>query len=141
VALAEAKFYTAISLARLLGADPSTGTSVPTFALPPSNPTPAQAWPPLQQQCYFIMDKTTFGQDEVDAHGCFWHAHSGCPRWSTPKSNISYWAPKLAGNQLRDTKNIATLQALGFRPLIIWECISDNKPALRKALREFFGNL
>jgi hypothetical protein len=55
------------ALTRLYGPDPSTGTAAPAFVLPAPNPLPVQAWPPLQQQCYFIMDKTTFGQDEVDA--------------------------------------------------------------------------
>src|SRR5262245_8126123 len=55
------------ALARLFGSNPSVGTAVPAFALPAPNPIPVQAWPPLQQQCYFIMGKTTFGEDEVDA--------------------------------------------------------------------------
>ena len=56
------------ALTRLFGSNPrSSGTAVPPFVLPTADPIPVQAWPPLQQQCYFIMDKTTFGQDEVDA--------------------------------------------------------------------------
>jgi phospholipase C len=54
-------------LTRLYAANPTYNSLKPVIFLPPANPLPAQAWPPLQQQCYFIMDKTIFGQDEVDA--------------------------------------------------------------------------
>jgi phospholipase C len=55
-------------LTRLFGNGPlPSGATKPMAVLSPPNPAPVQAWPPLQQQCYFIMDKTTFGQDEVDA--------------------------------------------------------------------------
>jgi phospholipase C len=54
-------------LTRLYGADPTYSSGLAKPFLPAASPIPAQCWPPLQQQCYFIMDKTTFGQDEVDA--------------------------------------------------------------------------
>jgi phospholipase C len=54
---------------RLFGPNPAPLTesspSGPAVVLPPPSPTPVQAWPPLQQQCYFIMNKTAFGADEV----------------------------------------------------------------------------
>jgi DNA mismatch endonuclease, patch repair protein len=31
----------------------------------------------------------------VFVHGCFWHAHSGCPKGRPPKSNLDYWLNKL----------------------------------------------
>jgi hypothetical protein len=52
------------ALTRLFGTSPST--TAPQVLLPTPNPLPPQVWPPLQQQCYFIVDKTTFGRDEVD---------------------------------------------------------------------------
>jgi phospholipase C len=55
------------ALTRLFGPAPMIGTAPPNPALPAPDPTVTQAWPPLQQQCYLIMDKTTFGEDEVDA--------------------------------------------------------------------------
>jgi phospholipase C len=54
------------ALNRLFGATPVL-TAKPAFVLPAPNPVPTQAWPPLQQQCYLITDKTTFGLDEVQA--------------------------------------------------------------------------
>jgi hypothetical protein len=50
-------------LTRLYTANPS-GSKI---ALPTPSPDPLQAWPPLQQTCYLVADKTTFGLDEVAA--------------------------------------------------------------------------
>ena len=37
----------------------------------------------------------------VFVHGCFWHQHT-CKLGKLPKSNRSYWVPKLRGNKDRD---------------------------------------
>ena len=37
-------------------------------------------------------------------HGCFWHQHT-CPLGKLPKSNKSYWLPKLRRNCRRDRQN------------------------------------
>jgi DNA mismatch endonuclease (patch repair protein) len=58
----------------------------------------------------------------IFVHGCFWHSHSGCPDFVQPKSNPSYWQPKLERNHIRDTENITRLQADGWRVIIVWEC-------------------
>lgn len=51
--------------------------------------------------------------------GCFWHA---CPDHGTsPRSNTTYWGPKLAGNVLRDRRVVAALEADGWTVLRIWE--------------------
>ena len=58
--------------------------------------------------------------------GCFWH---GCPRHATfPKSNQSYWLPKLAENKERDQRQTAKLQAAGWRVIRAWEhdCLPPN---------------
>src|SRR5437879_5290 len=34
----------------------------------------------------------------IFTHGCFWHQH-GCALTRTPKTNLGYWAPKLARNK------------------------------------------
>lgn len=65
---------------------------------------------PSRQTCVFI-------------HGCFWHQ---CPKCATGSrqvgSNHSYWAPKLARNQARDTEAAAWLRHGGWKVLVIWEC-------------------
>lgn len=55
-------------------------------------------------------------------HGCFWHGHAGCKRASLPKTRVSFWAEKIAANRERDARSIRALEALGWRPLVVWEC-------------------
>jgi DNA mismatch endonuclease (patch repair protein) len=55
----------------------------------------------------------------VFVDGCFWH---GCPEHFTPpRTNASYWGPKIARNQARDAAAMAALQAAGWIGLRIWE--------------------
>lgn len=58
----------------------------------------------------------------IQVHGCFWHRHLGCKYATTPNSRIEFWQTKFASNQLRDARNLAELQSLGWRTAIIWEC-------------------
>ncbi|MCS5733774.1 very short patch repair endonuclease [Herbiconiux daphne] len=51
--------------------------------------------------------------------GCFWH---GCPTHATfPKTNQSYWLPKLAQNRVRDAAANKLLESLGWIVLRYWE--------------------
>lgn len=51
--------------------------------------------------------------------GCFWHS---CPEHGTsPKSNESYWTPKLARNAQRDADTTSRLEAEGWTVLRFWE--------------------
>lgn len=51
--------------------------------------------------------------------GCFWH---GCPTHATtPKSNTSYWLPKLEENRQRDLRQTASLRRCGWMVIRIWE--------------------
>jgi len=55
----------------------------------------------------------------VFVDGCFWH---GCPiHASLPRSNQSYWAPKLARNRERDSEQSALLAASGWTVVRVWE--------------------
>lgn len=58
----------------------------------------------------------------IFVHGCFWHGHEDCSRGKPPKTQKSYWVPKLKANKARDKKNQDELNALGWRFLIIWQC-------------------
>jgi DNA mismatch endonuclease, patch repair protein len=75
----------------------------------------------------------------IFVHGCFWHGHEreGCLDARRPKSNTSYWNPKLSRNKERDTERIAALEAVGWEVLVIWECETKNDKALRTRLRQF----
>lgn len=56
----------------------------------------------------------------VLVHGCFFH---GCPEhYRRPRSSQGYWDSKLALNQERDSKTIATLSKRGWVPEVVWEC-------------------
>lgn len=65
----------------------------------------------------------------VFVHGCFWHAHRGCPRATVPKRNHEFWAAKFAANRARDARAVAELRAAGFRVVVLWECELEEQPA------------
>ncbi len=51
--------------------------------------------------------------------GCFWH---GCPEhFIAPKSNASYWGPKIARNKERDRASTDRLREDGWKVLRFWE--------------------
>lgn len=70
----------------------------------------------------------------IFVHGCFWHGHD-CPRGARePKTNADYWRAKIARNRARDIANLAALDALGWRALVIHECELRDPEALRRRL-------
>jgi len=74
----------------------------------------------------------------IFVHGCFWHQH-GCALSHMPKTNVSYWAPKLQRNQARDREHLKALRAAGWKCLVLWEC-ELNKPApLLRRLSKFLS--
>lgn len=55
----------------------------------------------------------------VFVDGCFWHC---CPKHATfPKTNQSYWLPKLAENKKRDRRQTARLRNAGWTVIRVWE--------------------
>lgn len=62
----------------------------------------------------------------IFVHGCFWHGHT-CKLASSPKTNISYWIPKINGNRRRDRQRKRALSKLGWRTLVVWECTTRTK--------------
>ncbi|MTW05630.1 very short patch repair endonuclease [Pseudoduganella ginsengisoli] len=82
-------------------------------------------------------DLTFVGRRKVIfVHGCFWHQH-GCRLVRPPKSNQSYWLPKLERTKIRDVENIAKLNAAGWSVLVVWECELKDEATLRRRLQEF----
>ena len=57
----------------------------------------------------------------VFVNGCFWHHHD-CGRFVWPSSNEEYWYRKIDGNVERDNRNIKSLEDIGWRVIVIWEC-------------------
>lgn len=72
----------------------------------------------------------------IFVHGCFWHQHT-CPAADKPKSNTSYWLPKLERNRNRDIKNLAALKAAGWDALVLWECELGSSNTLQKIISKF----
>jgi DNA mismatch endonuclease (patch repair protein) len=55
----------------------------------------------------------------IFADGCFYHS---CPLHKhVPKSNESYWVPKLMRNRRRDKMNRKALRKMGFTVWTFWE--------------------
>lgn len=75
----------------------------------------------------------------IFVHGCFWHQHqsSDCKIVRKPKSNHSYWIPKLENNRKRDLENLTLLQGLGWDCLTVWECETTVQDSLVRKLDEF----
>ena len=63
----------------------------------------------------------------IFVNGCFWHAHKNCKYNKMPKSNTTYWVPKILRNVERDWSNKKELKKLGWNVLTIWECEAENK--------------
>ena len=76
----------------------------------------------------------------IFVNGCFWHQHKGCKRASIPKSNTDYWIPKLEKNVNRLRENLETLDTMGYRTTVIWEC-EVNDLENNKALMEIVNKV
>jgi len=73
----------------------------------------------------------------VFVHGCFWHGHENCARASRPATRRGFWDAKLDANEERDKRAKDELERLGWQVLIVWECQTGDKAALRRILKEF----
>lgn len=62
----------------------------------------------------------------IFVHGCFWHRHKDCPDAKLPKSNTDFWTTKLNKNVERDKKVRSSLEKLGWKVHVIWECDLKN---------------
>ena len=77
----------------------------------------------------------------IFVHGCFWHLHpaKSCLDGRQPKSNTSYWSPKLRRNAERDQEHLKTLRRLGWRVLVIWECETRDHAKIVRRIAKFLG--
>ena len=58
----------------------------------------------------------------IFVHGCFWHGHKGCSKYTVPKTNTDFWVAKVKRNQERDQEVWRKLEAKGWSVIIVWEC-------------------
>lgn len=63
----------------------------------------------------------------VFIHGCFWHGHKDCKKYTVPKSNTDFWVEKVARNQQRDQDVWRQLEAKDWSVIIVWECELEKK--------------
>lgn len=72
-------------------------------------------------------------------HGCFWHAHEGCPTHRIPKTRSEFWQLKFAKNRERDRRLMEDAKQLGWACIVIWECETTDSAALSRRLKLFLG--
>lgn len=76
----------------------------------------------------------------IFVHGCFWHRHPGCPKTTTPKTRIEFWAKKFNQNVARDRRDEERLAQMGWRTLTVWECETRAIQDLAEKLRAFLAD-
>jgi len=67
------------------------------------------------------------------------HPVKNCLDARKPKSNKSYWGPKLTRNTQRDAEHLAALKAAGWRVLVIWDCETKTSAILTKRVVRFLA--
>jgi len=73
----------------------------------------------------------------VLVHGCFWHGHEGCSRATIPETRHDWWAAKIDRNRERDAETLDKLAGLGWDVLVVWQCETRDREALRERLAFF----
>lgn len=73
----------------------------------------------------------------IFVHGCFWHRHKGCKFAYEPKSRHEFWQKKFLENEARDKRNRNSLEKLGWKVWVIWECEVNNIEILKKKVTAF----
>lgn len=73
----------------------------------------------------------------IFVHGCFWHQHPGCRHATLPRTRTAYWTPKFARTAQRDAASVASLEARGWKVLVIWECEIRSEAAISARLISF----
>jgi len=59
-------------------------------------------------------------------NGCFWHGHE-CHLFKWPATRPDFWREKINSNKARDSKSIKSLECLGWRVRVVWECEIKGK--------------
>lgn len=74
----------------------------------------------------------------VLVHGCFWHAHEGCPYFQLPRTRPEFWKQKLEANVQRDRRDMERLMEIGWRIAVVWECaIRNSTDKVAEELEQF----
>jgi DNA mismatch endonuclease (patch repair protein) len=73
----------------------------------------------------------------IFVHGCFWHRHPGCKKATSPKKRAAFWEEKFDRNVVRDRDVERSLEEMGWRSLVVWECETRNPAQLARKLEGF----
>ena len=74
----------------------------------------------------------------IEVRGCFWHRHPGCFCSASPGTRAQFWQAKFLATVARDARNLASLEELGWKVMVVWECEADDD-RLSERLRGFLG--
>lgn len=72
----------------------------------------------------------------IFVHGCFWHGHD-CSLGRIPKSRVDFWESKIHTNRKRDEAHLTSLEELGWKSLVLWECQLKRIDEVESRIREF----
>ena len=73
----------------------------------------------------------------IFVNGCWWHRHNCKLGLRSPKSNLSYWLPKLRANKERHQRNVKKLRNQGWKVLNVWECQTKKPEKMVKRIVDF----
>jgi DNA mismatch endonuclease (patch repair protein) len=74
-------------------------------------------------------------------HGCFWHGHEGCKRSKLPETNKKFWKNKINATKNRDLRNVAKLEKMGWKVIIIWQCSLKNNELFNNRMSELIKEI
>ena len=74
----------------------------------------------------------------IFVNGCFWHRHPRCKFAYSPKTREDFWQRKFNSNIERAQIVQQKLRDLGWQPLVIWECQTENSQKLMSLLSSLF---
>lgn len=77
----------------------------------------------------------------IFVNGCFWHQHHDCNEGRPPKSNRTYWLPKLERTVERDHTALRRLRRSGWSVMVIWECELKRPSVVRRRLQTFLSRV
>ena len=76
----------------------------------------------------------------IQVRGCFWHKHD-CRLFSMPKTKKTFWETKLKKNKIRDKKNDRLIKKMGWKLIVINECMMGSKKRLRQTYSKLINRL
>ncbi|MDY6342784.1 MAG: DNA mismatch endonuclease Vsr [Sphaerochaetaceae bacterium] len=77
----------------------------------------------------------------VFVKGGLWPGPEHWSRYSLPKTHQYFWKRKIERNRARDERSIARLLAMGWRPIVVWECELRGKQKQQETLEGLLNEI